>query len=119
MCFVGVKEFVGYQVDFDVKNQELFCKEEVLWVLEVEIVSKEKLFVECENCVVELEEVFFWKDDVIKVLKIKVLVVFKGFENKGLIVVEKNGKIYVSLEVKLLFVFGSIVVEVEGKLVLV
>ena len=43
----------------------------------------------------------------------------KGFENKGLTVVEKNGKIYVSLEAKLLFASGSTKVESEGQRALI
>jgi chemotaxis protein MotB len=59
------------------------------------------------------------KDDAIKQLKTKVSNALKGFENKGLTVVEKNGEIYVSLEAKLLFASGSTVVETEGKKALV
>ena len=42
-----------------------------------------------------------------------------SFENKGLTVVEKNGKVYVSLEAKLLFNSGSTLVEPEGKKALI
>ena len=45
--------------------------------------------------------------------------IMKGFENRGLTVNEKNGKIYVSLEAKLLFASGSTKVEEEGKKALV
>jgi len=48
-------------------------------------------------------------------LKKKVTDALIGFENQGLKVEQKNGKIYVSMEAKLLFKSGSIVVEAEGK----
>src|SRR5690606_26261440 len=53
------------------------------------------------------------------ILKQKVANALKGFENRGLTVNEKNGKIYVSLEAKLLFASGSTKVEEEGKKALV
>jgi chemotaxis protein MotB len=37
-----------------------------------------------------------------------------GFENQGLAVTQKNGKVYVSLEEKLLFKSGSTVVDPKG-----
>ncbi|MFT5780215.1 MAG: chemotaxis protein MotB, partial [Crocinitomicaceae bacterium] len=43
----------------------------------------------------------------------------KGFTNQGLTVEERNGKIYVSLEAKLLFASGSTTVEPAGKNALV
>ena len=119
MLASGAKESAGYQADLDAKNQELLRKEQALRALESEIVSKEKLLAERENRVAELEEMLSRKDDAIKALKTKVSNALKGFENKGLTVVEKNGKIYVSLEAKLLFASGSTVVETDGKPALV
>ena len=81
--------------------------------------TKSKLLAEREQRVNELEEMIKRKDDAVKALKTKVANALKGFENKGLTVVQKNGKIYVSLEAKLLFSSGSTVVEVEGKKALI
>lgn len=115
----GAKESAGYQADIEAKNMELQRKEDALRALEAEIVAKQKLLEEREHRVNELEEAMQRKDDAIKQLKTKVSNALKGFENKGLTVVEKNGKIYVSLEAKLLFASGSTVVETEGKRALV
>ena len=52
-------------------------------------------------------------------LKARVANALRNFENQGLTVVQKNGKIYVSLEAKLLFNSGSTKVEEEGKAALV
>ena len=52
-------------------------------------------------------------------LKARVANALRNFENQGLTVVQKNGKIYVSLEAKLLFSSGSTKVEDEGKEALV
>ncbi len=115
----GAKETAGYQADLEAKNLELQRKEDALKSLETELGAKQRLLEEREIRVNELEEAMQRKDDAIKQLKTKVSNALKGFENKGLTVVEKNGKIYVSLEAKLLFASGSTVVETEGKRALV
>ena len=115
----GAKETAGLQSDLESKNLELQRKEDALQTLEAELATKSKLLAEREQRVNELEEMIKRKDDAVKALKTKVANALKGFENKGLTVVQKNGKIYVSLEAKLLFSSGSTVVEVEGKKALI
>jgi chemotaxis protein MotB len=55
------------------------------------------------------------KDAAMKGLKERVSAALKGFEGKGLTVTQKDGKIYVSLENKLLFPSGSTVVDKQGR----
>ncbi|MEO6884017.1 MAG: OmpA family protein [Bacteroidia bacterium] len=62
----------------------------------------------------ELELVLKQKDQAVQDLKKKVSDALLGFENKGLTVTEKNGKIYVSLDESLLFASGSTQVESKG-----
>lgn len=119
MRLSGAKETAGYQADIEAKNQELLRREVALKNLETELGNKSKLLEEREQRVNELEEMIQRKDDAMKALKTKVATALKGFENKGLTVVEKNGKIYVSLEAKLLFQSGSTAVENEGKKALI
>lgn len=119
MRMKGAKESANYQADIDAKNQELQRKEDALKSLESELIAKEKLLIEREERVTELEEMIKRKDDAMKQLKTRVSAALKGFENKGLTVIEKNGKIYVSLEAKLLFASGSTLVEPDGKKALV
>lgn len=119
MRMKGAKESANYQADIDGKNLELQRKEDALKTLESELIAKEKLLIEREERVTELEEMIKRKDDAMKQLKTRVSAALKGFENKGLTVIEKNGKIYVSLEAKLLFASGSTVVEPDGKKALV
>lgn len=115
----GQKESANYQADIDAKNQELQRKEDALKTLESELIAKEKMLIEREERVTELEEMIKRKDDAMKQLKTRVSNALKGFENMGLTVIEKNGKIYVSLEAKLLFASGSTTVEPDGKKALV
>ncbi|HEY4789000.1 MAG TPA: OmpA family protein [Bacteroidales bacterium] len=62
----------------------------------------------------ELEGVLNRKDSVVKALKAKVSDALLGFENNGLTVRTRNGKVYVSLEDKLLFKSGSYEVNQSG-----
>jgi chemotaxis protein MotB len=67
-----------------------------------------------EARVKELEDVLAQKDKAVNDLKKKVSDALVGFENKGLTVTQKNGKVYVSMEENLLFATGSTKVEPKG-----
>jgi len=62
----------------------------------------------------DLEKILFRKDSVVAALRSKVSKALLGFENDGLTVKIQNGKVYVSLEEKLLFKSGSIIVDPKG-----
>ncbi len=62
----------------------------------------------------ELEAVLARKDSAVNALKAKVSDALLGFEGKGLTVVQKNGKVYVSMEDKLLFKSGSYEIDPRG-----
>ena len=63
----------------------------------------------------DLEKVLADKDKAMQQLKNAVSNALKGFEGKGLTVVNKNGNVYVSMENKLLFNSGSWAVGRQGK----
>ncbi len=63
----------------------------------------------------ELQHILDQKDEAVKALKNKVLNALVGFNNNGLTVHEKNGKVYVSLDEKLLFQTGKWNVDPNGK----
>lgn len=115
----GEKQTATLQADVDAKSLELQRKQDELTSLENELKSKQQLLAERERRVNELEEMIARQEQAAKALKQKVTNALKGFENRGLTVAEKNGKIYVSLEAKLLFASGSTKVEEEGKKALV
>lgn len=115
----GEKQTAMLQADLDAKSIELQRKQDELINLENELKSKLQLLAEREQRVNELEEMIARQEQATKALKQKVANALKGFENRGLTVNEKNGKIYVSLEAKLLFASGSTKVEEEGKKALV
>ncbi len=115
----GEKTTASLQKDLESKNLELQRKQEVLNTLEKDLAAKEVLLAEREARVNELEEAIARKDEAQNQLKLRVANALVGYENQGLTVVQKNGKIYVSLEAKLLFKSGSTFVEAEGKKALI
>ncbi|MCD6355579.1 MAG: OmpA family protein [Prolixibacteraceae bacterium] len=64
---------------------------------------------------IELQNVLAKKDQAVKALKTKVMDALVGFNNNGLTVHEKNGKVYVSLDEKLLFKTGRWDVDPNGQ----
>lgn len=64
---------------------------------------------------IELQEVLAQKDQAVKDLKEKVMQALTGFTDNGLTVHEKNGKVYVSMEEKLLFKTGKWEVDPNGQ----
>ena len=67
------------------------------------------------NRLKELEEMIAAKEQAMRNLKETLSKALNGFEGKGLTVEQKNGKVYVSMENKLLFNSGSWAVGSEGK----
>ena len=63
----------------------------------------------------ELEAILRRKDSSVNALKSKVQKALLGFENNGLTIEQKNGKVYVSLDESLLFASGSYNVEKKGQ----
>lgn len=115
----GAKDAAQFSKELEARLIELQRKEDELATLETELVKKQELLSEREQRVNELEEMIRRKDAATNELKTKIALALKGFENKGLTVEERNGKIYVSLEAKLLFPSGSTEVQAEGKSALV
>jgi chemotaxis protein MotB len=62
----------------------------------------------------ELEDILKKKDQAAADLKKKLSDALIGFENKGLTITQKNGKVYVSLDESLLFASGKTNVEAKG-----
>jgi chemotaxis protein MotB len=63
----------------------------------------------------EVEEILKKRDDATNALRDKLSKALLGFQESGLSVDIKNGKVYVSLTDKLLFPSGSIVIDDKGK----
>lgn len=109
------RELARTQADLEAKIIETQRKEDALIKLEQELRTKQNQLAAREKRVKELEEIIQKQELAVKELKEKIAKALLGFKDKGLTVEERNGKIYVSLEAKLLFASGSTVVEPEGQ----
>jgi chemotaxis protein MotB len=101
------------------KNRELLAKleaKEKALAAEQERLNKLMAeFQERSNRVAELEGVINAQSENLKKLKETLSRALNAFEGKGLTVEQKNGKVYVSMENKLLFQTGSWAVGSEGR----
>ena len=77
--------------------------------------ARQKELEEKETRLSELQNILDQKDAEVKALRDKVANALKGFEDMGLSIYEKNGKVYVSLDEKLLFASGSWNIDNKGK----
>lgn len=68
-----------------------------------------------EARVAELEKILKDQKDAVRALKEKIAKALKGFDGSGLKVIEKNGKVYVSMDEKLLFESGKTEVSPRGR----
>jgi chemotaxis protein MotB len=63
----------------------------------------------------ELERILNEKEEEVRRIRTAVAEALRSFEGSGLTVIEKNGKVYVSMSDKLLFESGSDVVDAQGQ----
>ena len=102
-------------------QEDLSAKERLLKELEADVaaqrqdVNQLQAELEARNArLMEMEEMLYQKDRVLDDLREKVAEALMGFEGQGLTVTRKDGKVYVSLDEKLLFRSGSTVVDPNG-----
>jgi chemotaxis protein MotB len=102
-------------------QQDLVAKEDRLLELEKSAAQKmqdvERLRAELEERnrrLIELEDILYTKDSLMNALKNTISDALYGFQKDGLSVSFRNGKVYVSMEEKLLFQTGSIEVDPRG-----
>lgn len=112
---LGKEETSTLNAELEATRIELQKKEDYLNQLEKELNAKERELQQREERVNELEQMIAAKDNALQKLKDRVANALLGFEGKGLTVEEKNGKIYVSMEAKLLFKSGSTKVDEDGE----
>lgn len=87
-----------------------------------ELIERENRLIELERSrkleqakLQELQDALNRKDAAVRALKDKINKALLGFKNKGLSVKVKNGKVYVSMDNKLLFKSGSWLVDQRGR----
>ena len=117
----NVKETRKLLKELQTTQEALMLKEDELRQLEKSLNTKKTNLEELQfelaernRRLIELENILMRKDSVVSALKEKVSSALLGFENNGLSVALKNGKVYVSLEEQLLFKTGSTDVDQNG-----
>lgn len=96
-------------------EKDLNAKKYNLDNLQAQLEEKDKDLIAKNARLVELENLLNKKDSTVKALKEKVIKALKGFEGQGLTIETRNGKVYVSMDEKLLFKSGSWVVDPKGQ----
>lgn len=96
-----------YKDEMSVKEKMLEMQKDSLLKARAELALKEQR-------INEMQSVLAQKDAEVKALKDKVSNALKGFEGSGLNVHEKDGKVYVSMDDKLLFASGSWTINEQG-----
>jgi chemotaxis protein MotB len=96
-------------------QEELLRKEDSLKVREKNLAETLAQLKLREARVTELQKILDSKDSAVRALKETVSKALLGFTKDGLTVEQKNGKVYVSLEERLLFASGSTVVDPKGE----
>ena len=100
-------------------QNDLQAQQSTLSSLESELTAQSRSLEDREARVNELEELLAKKEEAVEALRSKVSDALLNFKDKGLTVEEKDGRVYVSLEAKLLFASGSTAVSAEGTKALV
>ncbi len=108
------KETSGMSKQMQADQEALLLKEDELHENMRQLQKMRDEMEERSRRLVELETILARKDSAVNALKAKVSDALLGFEGKGLTVVQKNGKVYVSMEDKLLFKSGSYDIDPKG-----
>lgn len=102
-------------IELDEVRTQLELKEDRLEKLDAELSKKEEDLKKREEEIQKLTDLINEKDQALTSLKEKIVKALAGYEDKGLSVEQRNGRIYVNMEAKLLFASGSTEVGKEGK----
>ncbi len=118
----NVKETQKLLAELQAAQENLQRKEDLLRQLEQNLDTKkaslDELTFELERRnerLAELEKILDGQKQIVQDLKSKVSEALLGFENNGLTVTMKNGKVYVSLDEKLLFKSASWDIDANGR----
>lgn len=110
----GEKEIKALLADLQKSQEKLQLREDALLKAENDLKSSANALAEKEKKVEYLSKKIGEQDSLMRGLRQKVATALKGYVGNGLEVVTKNGKVYVSMDEKLLFQSGSWNVDEKG-----
>lgn len=103
-------------------QEDLQKREDQLKILEADLAKRKAEFelvneelIKKEAKLIELQSILDQKEAAVAALKTKVANALMGYQNNGLNVYQKNGKVYVSMDEKLLFASGSVQIDPRGE----
>lgn len=101
--------------DLEALRLDMMNREDSLNALGSRVAEKQAALADTEARLAALQAELESKDQAMKALKDRVSAALTGFEGKGLTVEQRNGRVYVSMENKLLFPSGSYAVDAKGR----
>jgi chemotaxis protein MotB len=101
-------DLTRFRSEVEASRAELMAAQKALASSQKELALK-------QGRLIELQRILAQKDSTVTALRNTVSGALLGFAGKGLKVEERNGKVYVSMDNKLLFASGSTVVGTEGQ----
>jgi chemotaxis protein MotB len=96
-------------------REELQAQEDSLIALGIDLDARSRELAARSARVEELESLLAARDAAATALRMRVAEALLGFKDKGLTVEQRDGKVYVSLEAKLLFPSGSTTINPDGQ----
>jgi chemotaxis protein MotB len=96
-------------------REELQAKEDALLILEQDLNARSAELAARSQRVEELEQLLAAREDAAEALRSKLASALLGFQDQGLSVEQRDGKVYVSLEAQLLFPSGSTAIDPNGR----
>lgn len=109
-----MEELQKSKEDLQTKEDRLKAIERQLDGQKTDLDNLSAQLTEKEKRLNELQSILDRKDSIVRALKNKVMDALTGFMGKGLSVEQKNGKVYVHMDEKLLFASGSFEVAANG-----
>ena len=109
------KKLKEREADLEQRTKNMHQKDADLQDLTTKLNAMQSDLLARQKKVQELEHVLNQKDSVVKALKTTISDALNSFKDQGLSVNVKNGKVYVSMEDKLLFQSGKYAVNANGK----
>lgn len=101
--------------DLEALRLDLMNREDSVSALAKRIAAEQAALADREEQLAALQAELAAKDAAMRSLKDRVSSALTGFEGKGLTVEQRNGRVYVSMENKLLFSSGSYAVDAMGR----
>lgn len=108
-------ELQSLQNDLQEREDRVLAAEKALKEKESKLSAAQQELAQKQESLIRLQKALDDQKNAVDALRQSVMNALRGYHNKGLTVEERNGKVYVSMDEKLLFESGSYVLGENGK----